>query len=119
MAGGTAKTRFCQAPTAWYGLSMHATSNAGIGTGKCIEFQNQKRFSSFSRLASAKNAWYGYISSQPLQPGGVSMEYGLGNAPTDVDAVNACPSSRSRVRLARSRNPDPPPVYMKPWAGGG
>src|ERR1700730_4114806 len=91
MAGGTAKTRFCQAPTAWYGLSMHATSNAGIGTGKCIEFQNQKRFSSFSRLASAKNAWYGYISSQPSQPGGVSMEYGLGNAPTDVDAVNVCP----------------------------
>ena len=28
---------------------MQATSNAGIGTGKCIEFQNQKRFSSASR----------------------------------------------------------------------
>ena len=36
---------------------MHATSKAGIGTGKCIEFQNQKRFSSLARLASAKNAW--------------------------------------------------------------
>ena len=30
---------------------MQATSNAGIGTGKCIEFQNQKRLSSASRRA--------------------------------------------------------------------
>ena len=56
IAGGTAKTRFCQAPTAWYGASMQATSNAGIGTGKCIEFQNQNRFSSASRRASANSA---------------------------------------------------------------
>ena len=35
---------------------MHATSNAGIGTGKCIEFQNQNRLSSASRRASAKSA---------------------------------------------------------------
>ncbi len=52
---------------------MHWTSNAGIGTGKCIEFQNQKRFSSTSRRPSAKSAWYGYISSQPSHPGGVSI----------------------------------------------
>ena len=36
---------------------MQATSNADIGSGKCIEFQNQKRFSSFSRRAGAKKAW--------------------------------------------------------------
>src|SRR3954452_14137129 len=93
MDGGTANTRVCHAPTACYGLSMHCTSKAGIGTGKCMEFQNQKRFSSFSRRASAKKAWYGYISSQPSQPGGVSIEYGLGNDPTGADVANACPSS--------------------------
>jgi hypothetical protein len=36
---------------------MQATSNAGIGTGKCIEFQNQNLFSSTSRRPSAKSAW--------------------------------------------------------------
>src|SRR4029450_3038005 len=80
MAGGTAKTRFCQTLKAMYGLSTQATSKAGIGTGKCIEFQNQKRFSSASLRASWKSAWYGYISSHPSQPGGVSISYGLGNA---------------------------------------
>src|SRR5580692_6091718 len=70
---------------------MQATSKADIGSGKCIEFQNQKRFSSFSRRAGAKKAWYGYISSQPSQPGGVSIEYGLGNAPTGLDVANASP----------------------------
>ena len=32
------------------------TSNAGIGSGKCIEFQNQKRFSSVSRRCSSNRA---------------------------------------------------------------
>src|SRR2546430_15080042 len=83
---------------------MHCTSNAGIGTGKCMEFQNQKRFSSFSRRASAKNAWYGYISSQPSQPGGVSIEYGLGNDPTGVDVANAgTPLLLVAARLRRAR----------------
>ena len=35
---------------------MQATSKAGIGTGKCIEFQNQKRFSSISRRRSSNRA---------------------------------------------------------------
>jgi hypothetical protein len=35
---------------------MHATSNAGMGSGKCIEFQNQKRFSSISRRDSSNTA---------------------------------------------------------------
>jgi len=35
---------------------MQITSNAGIGTGKCIEFQNQKRFSSCSRRRSSNSA---------------------------------------------------------------
>src|SRR5256885_12580960 len=83
---------------------MHCTSNAGIGTGKCMESQNQKRFSSFSRRASAKNAWYGYISSQPSQPGGVSIEYGLGNDPTGVDVANAgTPLLLVAARLRRAR----------------
>src|SRR5213078_4288706 len=68
------------------------------------EFQNQKRFSSFSRRASAKNAWYGYISSQPSQPGGVSIEYGLGNDPTGVDVANAgTPLLLVAARLRRAR----------------
>src|SRR3954469_10020575 len=86
---------------------MHCTSNAGIGTGKCIEFQNQKRFSSFSRRASAKNAWYGYISSQPSQPGGVSIEYGLGNDPTGADVANACPSSPRDGATPKGENNSP------------
>ena len=52
MAGGTAKNRFCHSPTAWYGASMQATSNDGMGTGKCMEFQNQNRLSSASRRDS-------------------------------------------------------------------
>ena len=56
IAGGTANTRFCHAPTAWYGESMQITSKAGIGIGKCIEFQNQKRFSSVSRRRSSNSA---------------------------------------------------------------
>ncbi len=56
IAGGTAKKRFCHSPTAWYGASMQATSNAGIGRGKCIEFQNQNRPSSVSRRESSKTA---------------------------------------------------------------
>src|SRR5690348_18490829 len=86
---------------------MHCTSNAGIGTGKCMEFQNQKRFSSFSRRASAKNAWYGYISSQPSHPGGVSIEYGLGNDPTGVDVANECPSSPRLRRDSEGENNSP------------
>src|SRR4051794_1055401 len=82
---------------------MHCTSKAGIGTGKCMEFQNQKRFSSFSRRASAKKAWYGYISSQPSQPGGVSIEYGLGNDPTGADVANACPSSPRSCATPKAR----------------
>ena len=35
---------------------MQITSNAGWGMGKCIEFQNQKRFSSSSRRRSSKSA---------------------------------------------------------------
>ena len=56
IAGGTAKNRFCHSPTAWYGLSMQATSNAGMGTGKCIEFQNQNLPSSISRRDSSNTA---------------------------------------------------------------
>ena len=56
IAGGTAKTRFCQLPIAWYGLSTQIASKAGIGTGKCIEFQNQNRCSSASRRSSSKRA---------------------------------------------------------------
>ena len=94
IAGGTAKTRFCHTPSAWYGLSTQAMSNAGIGSGKCIEFQNQNRFSSTSRRASWKSAWYGYISSQPSQPGGVSIAYGLGNAEVvSVEAAMSSPAS--------------------------
>ncbi len=33
---------------------MQIASNAGIGTGKCIEFQNQNRCSSASRRSSSK-----------------------------------------------------------------
>ena len=61
---------------------MQITSNAGIGSGKCIEFQNQNRFSSWSRRRSSNSPWYGYISSQPSHPGGVSISYGLGNEPS-------------------------------------
>ncbi len=35
---------------------MQITSNAGWGVGKCIEFQNQKRFSSDSRRRSSNSA---------------------------------------------------------------
>ena len=35
---------------------MQIASNAGIGSGKCIEFQNQKRCSSLSRRSSSKRA---------------------------------------------------------------
>ena len=56
MAGGTAKTRFCHEPIPSYGESMQKTSNAGIGSGKCIEFQNQKRCSSVARRRSSKRA---------------------------------------------------------------
>ena len=35
---------------------MQIASNAGIGTGKCIEFQNQKRCSSVSRRRSSNIA---------------------------------------------------------------
>jgi hypothetical protein len=35
---------------------MQITSKAGIGTGKCIEFQNQNRFSSISRRRSSNSA---------------------------------------------------------------
>ena len=35
---------------------MQITSNAGIGTGKCIEFQNQKRVSSLARRRSSNTA---------------------------------------------------------------
>src|SRR5215213_10876444 len=62
-------------------------SKAGIGSGKCIEFQDQRRFSSASWRRSSKSAQYGYISSQPSQPAGVSIENGLGNAPTSDVAV--------------------------------
>src|SRR5215510_2738857 len=73
---------------------MQIASNAGIGSGKCIEFQNQNRFSSASRRASWNSAWYGYISSHPSQPGGVAISYGLGNAEVAcVDAVMASPPS--------------------------
>src|SRR5918995_2749909 len=62
-------------------------SKAGIGSGKCIEFQNQSRFSSASLRRSSNTAQYGYISSQPSHPAGVSIEKGLGNAPTSDVAV--------------------------------
>ena len=71
---------------------------AGIGTGKCIEFQNQKRFSSISRRRSSKSAWYGYISSQPSQPGGVSISYGLGKDPTADGAAMLVSSSKCGAR---------------------
>jgi hypothetical protein len=35
---------------------MQIASNAGIGSGKCIEFQNQKRCSSATRRVSSKSA---------------------------------------------------------------
>ena len=35
---------------------MQIASKAGIGSGKCIEFQNQKRFSSASRRPSSNSA---------------------------------------------------------------
>jgi len=35
---------------------MQITSKAGIGSGKCIEFQNQKRPSSSARRPSSKRA---------------------------------------------------------------
>src|SRR3954451_23230646 len=57
-------------------------SNAGIGTGKCIEFQNHRRFSSDSRRCSSNSAQYGYISSQPSHPCGVCIENGLGKSAT-------------------------------------
>src|SRR5512132_4323030 len=62
-------------------------SNGGIGNGKCWEFQNQSLFSSDSLRCSSNRAQYGYISSQPSQPAGVSIEKGLGNAPTSDVAV--------------------------------
>src|SRR5947208_16005003 len=63
-------------------MSTSHMSKAGIGSGKCIEFQNHSRFSSASSRRSSNNAQYGYISSQPSHPCGVSIENGLGNAPT-------------------------------------
>jgi hypothetical protein len=35
---------------------MHATSKAGIGSGKCMEFQNQNLLSSDARRDSSKSA---------------------------------------------------------------
>ena len=70
-----------------YGWSVSSWSKAGIGSGKCIEFQNQSLPSSASRRRSSNSAQYGYISSQPSQPDGVSIEKGLGNASTSDVAV--------------------------------
>src|SRR5215217_3035572 len=94
-------------------------SKAGIGKGKCWEFQNQSRFSSDSRRCSSNNAQYGYISSQPSQPVGVSIENGLGkSAISALDVANAppllvrCRPTRLQVRLSGflGARQDTPPV---------
>src|SRR6266576_3143962 len=77
-------------------------SKAGIGSGKCIEFQNQRRFSSASLRRSSNSAQYGYISSQPSHPCGVSIENGLGNAPTSDVAVAISLSSSVAWRPEKS-----------------
>ena len=71
-------------------------SNGGIGNGKCWEFQNQSRLSSDSRRCSSNSAQYGYISSQPSQPAGVSIENGLGKSTTSaLDVANRLSSPRA------------------------
>src|SRR5918997_1878487 len=89
-------------------------SNAGIGTGKCIEFQNHKRFSSCSRRRSSNSAHGGYISSHPSQSGGVSMEKGLRNSGI---ASSTFPSCRARSCAPRLRTHLLSCVY--PPLGGG
>src|SRR5882724_8992146 len=101
MTGGTAKARFCQPANAAYGWSVSTMSKAGMGRGKCMEFQNQRRFSSASLRCSSKSDQYGYMSSQPSHPFGVSIENGLGNAPTSDVAVAICLSSS--VPVAREK----------------
>src|SRR5215204_6556026 len=80
-------------------------SNAGIGNGKCCEFQNQSRFSSESRRCSSNSAQYGYISCQPSHPAGVSIENGLGKSTTSaLDVATAAPL----LRLTRPLKSDYP-----------
>ena len=73
-------------------------SKAGIGNGKCSEFQNQSRLSSGSRRCSSKSAQYGYISSQPSQPAGVATSNGLGKSGISP----AAPPSRARSCAPRA-----------------
>ena len=53
---------------------MQITSNAGIGTGKCIEFQNQKRFSSTRAAALVEHRVVGVHLLPALATGGVWIE---------------------------------------------
>src|SRR5918992_4710199 len=103
MAGGTAKDRFCHPPSVMYGWSTSTMSNAGIGNGKCCEFQNQSRFSSDSRRCSSNSAQYGYISCQPSQPAGVSIENGLGKSVTSALLVATPSPLPGQVRLSSVR----------------
>ena len=77
-AGGIAKIRVLNAPSACHQHS-HWISSYGCSTsGWCSRSWNQNRCSSSSRR-SGPNRWYQlYIPSQPSAPGGVSMSNGLG-----------------------------------------